>query len=71
MYDSWTKNVVLWRNFLGFIWDMQNVLMIIITEFERKVDLQNHPFVWLRFENRFFLTLNNDDEKFINKFTVN
>ena len=25
-----------------------------ITEFERKVEVQNHPFGWLRFENRFF-----------------
>ena len=24
------------------------------TEFERKVDFQDHPFGWLRFENRFF-----------------
>ena len=25
-----------------------------ITEFECKVDVQNHPLGWLRFENRFF-----------------
>jgi len=29
MYGSWTENVVLWRNFfLGYIWDLQNVLMM-------------------------------------------
>ena len=26
-----------------------------ITEFERKVDVQNHEFEWVRFQNRFFL----------------
>ena len=26
----------------------------IITEFERKVDVQNHEFGWVRFQNRFF-----------------
>ena len=28
MYGSWTENVVLWRNVLEFIWDIQNVLII-------------------------------------------
>ena len=28
MYGSWIVNDVLWRIFLGFIWDMQNVLMM-------------------------------------------
>ena len=51
MYGSWTENVVLWRNFIGFIWD---ALMMYITEFEHKVDVQNHPFGWVRFENGFF-----------------
>ena len=37
--------------------------MSIITEFERKVDVQTHPIGWLRFENRFFFILNNDDKK--------
>ena len=23
MYGSWTENVVLWRNFLGFIWGIK------------------------------------------------
>ena len=40
MYSSWTENVVLLRNFSGFIWDIENVLMMLITEFERKVDVQ-------------------------------
>jgi len=26
----------------------------IITEFERKIDVQNHQFEWVRFENWFF-----------------
>ena len=26
----------------------------VITELERKVDVQNHPFGWVRFENRYF-----------------
>ena len=26
----------------------------IFTEFERKVDVQNHEFGWVRFQNRFF-----------------
>ena len=25
MYDGWTEYVVLLTNYLGFIWDMQNV----------------------------------------------
>ena len=40
MYGSWTENAVLWRNILGFIWDIKSVLMIIITEFENKVDVK-------------------------------
>ena len=44
MYGSWTDNVILWRNFLlGFNWHF--------TDFERKVDIQQHQFKWLRFEN--------------------
>ena len=27
MYGSWTKNVVLWRHFLGFIWDLLDIYM--------------------------------------------
>ena len=30
------------------------MMYCIITEFERKVDIQNHPFGCLRFENRLF-----------------
>ena len=43
----------------------------IITEFERKVDVQNHQFEWVRFQNRFFKSLNNDDEKGNKNVTVN
>ena len=32
-------------------------LRCIITQFDRKVDFQNHLFGWLRFENRFFLII--------------
>ena len=34
-----------------------------ITKFECKVDVQNHEFWWVRFRNRIFKLLNNDDEK--------
>ena len=51
---------MLWTNSLGFI---KTFPRYIITEFERKVDFQNHPFGWLRFENRFFSELLNNDEK--------
>ena len=35
----------------------------IITEFECIVDVHNHEFGWVRFQNRFLKLLNNDDEK--------
>ena len=70
MYGSWTENVVLWRYFLGFICDIKNVLVMLIAEFESKVNAQNHPFGWLGFENRFLKLLNNDDKKCQNS-TVN
>ena len=34
-----------------------------ITEFKCIVDVQIHEFGWLRFQDRFFKLLNNDDEK--------
>ena len=34
----------------------------IFTEFDRKVDFQNHLFGWILFENRFFKLLNKDDK---------
>ena len=35
-----------------------------ITEFEGKVEVQNHQFKWVRYENQFFFKLlNNDDKK--------
>ena len=74
MYGTWTKNEVLWRNLLGFIWDMniKRFTDFIITKFEPKVDFQNHPFRWLRFENRFLKNLlNNDDKKSNKNSTVN
>ena len=67
MYGSKIDNVVLWRNFLGFIWDMiKGFKWCIITKFEHKVNGQNHLFGWLRFENWFFIKLlHNDDENCI------
>ena len=35
----------------------------IITEFECIVDVQNHEFGWIRFQNRVFKLSNNDEEK--------
>ena len=36
----------------------------IITEFECLVNVQNHEFGWVRFQNKLFLKLlNNEDEK--------
>ena len=32
------------------------------TEFECKVDVQNHEFGWVPFQNRFFKFFNNDDK---------
>ena len=32
----------------------KTILRRIFTEFDRKVDFQNHLFGWIRFENRFF-----------------
>ena len=36
----------------------------IITEFECRGAIQNHEFGWIRFQNRFFKSLNNDHEKY-------
>ena len=41
----------------------KTILRRIFNEFECKVDFQNHLFGWIRFENSFFLILNNDDKK--------
>ena len=50
MYGGWTKYVrSIVDNFLGFIWDNKTFLRRIFTEFERKVDAQNHEFGWVRF----------------------
>ena len=32
----------------------KTILRRIFTEFDRKVDFENHLFEWIRFENRFF-----------------
>ena len=47
MYGGWTEIIVL----VGFIWDIY--IRSKITEYKRKVDVQNYPFGWVRFENRF------------------
>ena len=54
MYGGWIEYAVLWTNSLGFIWDIKTFLRGIITEFDRKVEFQNHLFGWIRFEKRFF-----------------
>ena len=55
MFGGWTEIAVLKKNLIGFIWDIWNVFKIyIIIEFERKVDVQNHQFEWVRFKNRSF-----------------
>ena len=41
-----------------------------ITEIERKVDVQNYEFGGVRFQNSFFLLVN-DDEKYSNNSIVN
>ena len=38
----------------------------IFTKFKRKVDVKNHEFGWVRFQNGFFKLLNNDDKN-VNK----
>ena len=60
MYSSWTENVIFWRNFLGFIWDIKNVLMMYnycvwsqsrLTKLSIwLITFQNYPFGWLRFK---------------------
>ena len=35
------------------------MLRRIFTEFDRKVDFQNHHFGWIRFKNRFFFIIKN------------
>ena len=45
----------IWRNFLWCVWDLETFYLGIIIEFERKVDVQDFLFGWLRFENRYFL----------------
>ena len=40
---------------------------MLITEFKEKFDVQNHPFGWLRFENRYFLNCKIMTTKNVNK----
>ena len=39
----------------------KTILLRIFTEFDRKVDFQNHLFGWISFDNWFFKLLNIDD----------
>jgi len=49
---------------MQYFWDsFETFPRCIITEFECKVDVKNHEFGWVCFQNRFFYLLNNDDEK--------
>ena len=65
---SWTENVELWRIFLGFIWDIWNVLMIynywVWAQIRRSKSSLGVTFR----ESIFFLLklLNFDDKKFYN-----
>ena len=55
MYGGWTKNVVLWRIFLGFFCDIRNVLMIYnYWVCFRACRRSNNQFGCLRFYNKFF-----------------
>ena len=63
MYGGKTESVKLWRTLFKDSFE-KTFLRLIFTEFERRVDVQNHEFGWIRFQNRiFFKLLNNDDEK--------
>jgi len=59
----------LWTIFLGFM-RHKTFLWLIITEFERKVDVQNRVFGWVRFQNHFLKIIINDNKKFEKIFTV-
>ena len=59
MYGSWTENVVLWRIFLGFIWDILNVLKIYNYWVWAQVDFQNHP-LRIDFEKNYQITTTNN-----------
>ena len=59
MYVSQNEYVVSWKKFRIHL----RYIKCTITEFEGKVDVQNHEFGWVRFQNRFFKSLKNDDEK--------
>ena len=64
MYGSWTKNVVLWRNFLEFIWDVQNVLMMYYyCKLSTKSTFKIIHLVGNVLRIDFFKLLNNDDKK--------
>ena len=72
MYDCWTDNAVLWRNVLGFIWDMLNVLM----NYNYWIWVQSQrlkSFIWFCtfWESIIFKLLNNDEKKFNKNSTVN
>ena len=55
MHGGWTEITVLWRNALGFVWD--------IPEFEHKVDTQNHQLGGYILRIVFFKLWNDDDKK--------
>ena len=51
MYVSQNEYVVSWKKFRIHL----RYIKCTITEFEGKVDVQNHEFGWVRFQNRFFV----------------
>ena len=61
----------MWTNSFGFVLDIKMFPRCISTEFDHKVDVQNHEFGWVRFQNRFLKLLNNDNEKYSKNSKVN
>ena len=64
MYDGLTASV----QYCGHIFQESfetygTFLQCKITAFECKVEVQIHEFWWVRFQNRFFLIINNENEK--------
>ena len=62
MYGSWTENVVLWRNFLGIIWDLWDVFTVHICSARAQIQ-SLIPYRLFIFEGLFWELINNDDEK--------
>ena len=55
MYGGLTVNVVLLTIFQDSLETYGTIQRRIFTEFERKVDVQNHKIGWVRFQNPFLI----------------